>query len=59
VVSRGAVLGTLEPGHPGCPATTCLHWGVRRGDADYLDPLVLVGAGRVRLLPDPGDGERP
>jgi len=39
---------------------TCLHWGLRkwalkewgrgRGDA-YLDPLALVGAERVRLLP--------
>jgi murein DD-endopeptidase MepM/ murein hydrolase activator NlpD len=53
VVARGAVLGALEPGHAGCPAPACLHWGVRRGEADYLDPLVLVGPGRVRLLPAP------
>lgn len=53
LVARGAVLGTLEPGHAGCPAAACLHWGVRRGEADYLDPLVLVGPGRVRLLPAP------
>ncbi|MFB9744699.1 M23 family metallopeptidase [Pseudonocardia sulfidoxydans] len=53
LVARGAMLGTLEPGHAGCPAAACLHWGVRRGEADYLDPLVLVGPGRVRLLPAP------
>jgi len=53
VVARGAVLGALEPGHAGCPAAACLHWGVRRGEADYLDPLVLVGPGQVRLLPAP------
>lgn len=53
VVERGTVLGTLDAGHPGCPAAACLHWGVRRGEADYLDPLVLVGPGTLRLLPPP------
>jgi murein DD-endopeptidase MepM/ murein hydrolase activator NlpD len=49
-VGVGSVLGTLEPGHPGCPAEACLHWGLRRGEL-YLDPLALLGLGRVRLLP--------
>jgi murein DD-endopeptidase MepM/ murein hydrolase activator NlpD len=49
-VRRGDVLGTLQTGHPGCPALTCLHWGVRRGE-EYLDPLRLLASGRVRLLP--------
>jgi murein DD-endopeptidase MepM/ murein hydrolase activator NlpD len=49
-VAAGAPIGTLTAGHSGCPAAACLHWGLRRGDA-YLDPLVLVGRGRVRLLP--------
>lgn len=57
-VRAGDVLGTLEdrPGH--CP-TACLHWGLRQG-AVYLDPLLLVGAGPVRLLPlwpEPGGGQ--
>lgn len=46
----GQALGTVSAGHPGCPAAACLHWGLRRGDA-YLDPLALLGRGRVRLLP--------
>jgi len=46
----GQTLGFLSAGHPGCPAAACLHWGLRRGDA-YLDPLALLGRGRVRLLP--------
>jgi murein DD-endopeptidase MepM/ murein hydrolase activator NlpD len=50
VVGPGAPLGTLEGGHPGCVAPACLHWGLRRGDL-YLDPLALLGLGRVRLLP--------
>ncbi|GEL17783.1 hypothetical protein PA7_16200 [Pseudonocardia asaccharolytica DSM 44247 = NBRC 16224] len=53
VVRRGEVLGGLEPGHPGCPDPACLHWGVRRGEADYLDPLLLVSPTRLRLLPVP------
>jgi murein DD-endopeptidase MepM/ murein hydrolase activator NlpD len=50
VVTTGTPLGTLDAGHPGCPAAACLHWGLRRGDL-YLDPLALLGLGRVRLLP--------
>jgi murein DD-endopeptidase MepM/ murein hydrolase activator NlpD len=50
VVSAGQSLGELEAGHPGCPAAACLHWGLRRGE-QYLDPLALLGLGRVRLLP--------
>jgi murein DD-endopeptidase MepM/ murein hydrolase activator NlpD len=48
-VERGALLGTLADGHTGCPGA-CLHWGLRSGSS-YLDPLSLVGLGRVRLLP--------
>jgi murein DD-endopeptidase MepM/ murein hydrolase activator NlpD len=53
-VAAGAALGTLDAGHPGCPAAACLHWGLRRGDR-YLDPLALLGLGRVRLLPTAQD----
>lgn len=51
-VSAGDPIGVLAPGHPGCPIAACLHWGLRRGDV-YLDPLSLLGLGRVRLLPHP------
>jgi murein DD-endopeptidase MepM/ murein hydrolase activator NlpD len=53
-VARGEQLGTVQLGHPGCTATACLHWGVRRGPSDYLDPLRLVVMPRVRLLPVDG-----
>ena len=49
-VAGGQLIGKVEPGHPGCPATACLHWGLRRGE-QYLDPLALLGLGQVRLLP--------
>jgi hypothetical protein len=49
-VASGQLLGTLDPGHPGCAVAACLHWGLRRGQ-EYLDPLTLVGGGPVRLLP--------
>ncbi|NKS87494.1 peptidoglycan DD-metalloendopeptidase family protein [Rhodococcus hoagii] len=52
-VERGTVLGTVAPGHPECAAAACLHWGLRR-DREYLDPLPLVGAVRMRLLPSGG-----
>lgn len=48
-VVRGDVLGTLEPGHPGCSAP-CLHWGARRGH-EYLNPLGLLHMAPLRLKP--------
>lgn len=50
LVASGQQIGTLAAGHPGCAVQACLHWGARRG-TDYLDPLSLLGRGRVRLLP--------
>jgi murein DD-endopeptidase MepM/ murein hydrolase activator NlpD len=50
VVAAGDPIGELAAGHPGCPVEACLHWGLRSGET-YLDPLVLLGLGRVRLLP--------
>ncbi|NMN94290.1 M23 family metallopeptidase [Antrihabitans stalactiti] len=49
-VERGAVIGTLQAGHLGCPVAACLHWGLRRG-RDYLDPLGLIHAVPIRLKP--------
>lgn len=48
-VARGSPIGTLLPGHAGCPADACLHWGLRLGET-YLDPLLLLAV-QVRLLP--------
>ncbi|MFI7605510.1 murein hydrolase activator EnvC family protein [Micromonospora sp. NPDC049366] len=55
-VTAGDPVGVLLAGHAGCPATACLHWGLRRGE-EYLDPLALLGLGPVRLLPL--DGRQP
>ncbi|MFF0145480.1 murein DD-endopeptidase MepM/ murein hydrolase activator NlpD [Amycolatopsis sulphurea] len=50
-IYRSQPIGTVAPGHPGCPVAACLHWGARRG-TEYLDPLSLLGSpGRVRLKP--------
>jgi murein DD-endopeptidase MepM/ murein hydrolase activator NlpD len=49
-VAAGDPVAVLDPGHDGCPVAACLHWGLRRGES-YLDPLMLLGLGQVRLLP--------
>jgi murein DD-endopeptidase MepM/ murein hydrolase activator NlpD len=54
VVAAGAVVGELEPGHAGCPAAACLHWGAMWGAAsraDYVDPLGLLASTSIRLKP--------
>ncbi len=50
VVLAGEAIGTLARAHSHCAPAACLHWGLLRGKT-YLDPLTLVGAGPVRLLP--------
>ncbi len=50
IVSAGEEIGTLQRRHSHCAPAACLHWGLIRGTT-YLDPLTLVGAGPVRLLP--------
>lgn len=48
-VDLGDRIGTVEDNYVHCLAA-CLHWGLLRGDL-YLDPLLLLGRGQVRLLP--------
>jgi murein DD-endopeptidase MepM/ murein hydrolase activator NlpD len=53
-VDGGAPIGTLLPGHAGCGAPACLHWGAMWGPsarADYIDPRDLLISTRVRLKP--------
>ena len=54
-VGRGERIGTLQGASSHCFPRACLHWGLLRGET-YLDPLTLVGAGPVRLLPLEGGG---
>lgn len=49
-VGAGSVIGHLAAGGSHCAPRACLHWGWIEGET-YLDPLLLVGAGPVRLLP--------
>ncbi len=53
VVRTGDVIGRLDAGHPGCSVEACLHWGVLRARAEYVDPLVLLRPARIRLRPVP------
>jgi murein DD-endopeptidase MepM/ murein hydrolase activator NlpD len=53
-VTPATVLGELMPGHAGCPAAACLHWGAMWGPASsarYVDPLGLLKSTPVRLKP--------
>jgi len=50
-VDAGQVIGRLELFGSHCFPRWCLHWGLIEGRQHYLDPLTLVGAAPVRLLP--------
>lgn len=52
VVARGQRLGTLAEAGSHCARQSCLHLGAVR-DRTYLDPLALLDARPVRLLPLP------
>jgi len=49
-VGRGELVGTLTLAGGHCLPLPCLHLGARDGET-YVDPLGLLGDGRVRLLP--------
>jgi len=49
-VSAGARIGSLVRFGSHCWPATCLHWGLIHEET-YLNPLTLVGAVPVRLLP--------
>ena len=50
-VAIGSPIGSLQLPGSHCFPRACLHWGWIEGASTYLDPLRLVGAGPVRLLP--------
>jgi murein DD-endopeptidase MepM/ murein hydrolase activator NlpD len=50
-VGAGTALGHLALFGSHCFPHWCLHWGLIEGRDHYLDPLTLVGAAPVRLLP--------
>ncbi|MGB3484368.1 MAG: peptidoglycan DD-metalloendopeptidase family protein [Mycobacterium sp.] len=53
-VESAAAIGTLAPGHAGCGASACLHWGAMWGPAsraEYVDPLGLLAETPIRLKP--------
>jgi len=50
VVVRGQALGHLLAKGSHCAPEACLHLGARR-DVEYVDPMLLLGAWEVSLLP--------
>lgn len=50
--AAGQRIGALSTGGH-CGTRACLHWGLLVGKDTYRDPLTLLGARRVRLLPLP------
>lgn len=50
LVVGGEPIGTLDLIGSHCQPAACLHWGWLRDDT-YLDPLDLIGAEQIRLLP--------
>ena len=49
-VIAGDAIGRLAAAAGHCLPAACLHWGRLRGDV-YLDPMLMLRAGPVRLLP--------
>ena len=58
-VAAGGLVGRLELFGSHCFPRACLHWGLIQGRDRYLDPLSLLGAAPVILLPLTDDAMRP
>jgi cell wall-associated NlpC family hydrolase len=50
-VRAGQTIGHLQLTQSHCLPAACLHWGVKRGEDAYTDPLSLVGDAEIVLLP--------
>lgn len=50
-VRTGQTIGHLQLAQSHCLPAACLHWGVKRGEDAYTDPLSLVGDAEIVLLP--------
>lgn len=51
-VGTGERIGRLAGGEAShCAPESCLHWGAVTGEADYHDPLLLLGGEPLVLLP--------
>jgi cell wall-associated NlpC family hydrolase len=50
-VSAGQTIGHLLLTQSHCLPAACLHWGVKRSEDAYTDPLSLVGNAEIVLLP--------
>jgi murein DD-endopeptidase MepM/ murein hydrolase activator NlpD len=50
-VRAGETIGHLQLAQSHCLPAACLHWGVKRAEDAYTDPLSLVGDAEIVLLP--------
>jgi hypothetical protein len=50
VIAKGERFARVEGGSEHC-ADGCLHWGLKRGTADYLDPQQYAGSRKIVLKP--------
>ena len=50
VIAKGERFARVEGGSEHC-ADECLHWGLKRGTADYLDPQQYAGSRKIVLKP--------
>lgn len=49
-ISRRQPVGIVEGSSDHCE-DRCLHWGLKRGTADYLDPQQYAGSRKIVLKP--------
>ena len=49
-IRKGESFAVVQGGSDHC-SDTCVHWGVRSGDDQYIDPAALVAKSRIVLKP--------
>lgn len=54
-VQAGQVIAQVDDEVPHCEPAVCLHWGVRQGPDDYVNPLLFLGLTDPSVLLPIGD----